>query len=97
MIVPLRIWIARFKRQLLHQLSAVFFSVKRNIKLPVSAHGSSLLAARTWTAEPQPALCNITELEKDHLLLLLCGKVLVRPKTQSAAAAGGFSCQGKPQ
>lgn len=72
--------------------------VKGNIKLlPVSAMEPILYLARTWTGEPGPAHCNIAKLEEENLLLLLCGKAIVMQKSQSAAVAGGFSCQERAQ
>lgn len=58
------------------QPSWVSLAVKGSIKLlPIS--GMEFVLARTWTGEPGPAPCNITEMEEESLLLLLCGKVLV--------------------
>lgn len=72
------------------QPSWVSLAVKGSIKLfPISA--MDFVLDRTWTGEPGPTQFNITELEEESLLLLLCGKVLVMQKYQSAAAAGGFS------
>lgn len=74
----------------------LFGSERKYKLLPLPAMEPVLYWPGPELVNQEPAHSNVSELEEEDLLLRLCGQVLVMQKHQSAAAAGGFSCQERP-